>query len=409
MQRTHKTACVFAVSAIVFFSQGCGKPFVAEDTDGLVKSIVHVDAGGVSYALANVANIRARGGDGNSLLHLAARCDTRKLPYWNTGEASPGTAHTKTSKQYDYAKIVDDGILIARLLIDRDADVNAHNDNLDTPLHCTASTLRPDADDIPSIFPVYGRISSPFGWRNSPVAHSADYHRGIDIAAPSGTRIRTTASGVVEVTGIHEELGNYIIVRHSCGYETLYGHCYLFNINKDAKITRGDVIGYVGKTGNSIGDHCHYEVLLNGAAVDPEPYLRAKTDYTINMRISLGIADLLLQHGAMIDARNAAGRTPLHEASGKDPNLVKLLLRYNAEVNCMDNDGRTPLHEAAARSLKIVKMLVDHGAHPNPRTKGAYALINGMVLPTGSTPLKTAMLHGKRDIAAYLKRRGATL
>lgn len=124
--------------------------------------------------------------------------------------------------------------------------------------------------------PANGRISSFFGYRKVTLNNGtveAGIHKGIDIAVPMGTKIGAAMSGEVEFVGVQEGYGNVIILKHSNGLETLYGHCSKIEVNKGQKVNTGDEIGKAGSTGRSTGPHIHFEVRSNGAAVDPLKYL----------------------------------------------------------------------------------------------------------------------------------------
>lgn len=129
---------------------------------------------------------------------------------------------------------------------------------------------------IPAIQPVSNedltRIASGFGYRVHPILKIARPHNGLDFTAPQGTPIYATADGVVSKAENSGGFGNHIIINHGFGFETLYAHMVRFKVGNGARVTRGDVIGYVGSTGLSSGPHCHYEVHKNGVPVDPVYY-----------------------------------------------------------------------------------------------------------------------------------------
>jgi murein DD-endopeptidase MepM/ murein hydrolase activator NlpD len=127
--------------------------------------------------------------------------------------------------------------------------------------------------DTPSIISNPGHITSLFGWRRSPFGHGRDFHTGIDIAAPSGTPIIATAPGVVGSAGWGGGYGNMIRITHKYGFETIYGHCKSVVVSQGQAIQKGQIIGYVGQTGNATGNHCHYEIRLGGVAINPYPYM----------------------------------------------------------------------------------------------------------------------------------------
>jgi murein DD-endopeptidase MepM/ murein hydrolase activator NlpD len=127
---------------------------------------------------------------------------------------------------------------------------------------------------IPAIQPVSNkqldRIASGFGMRIDPVYGTPKMHKGLDFTAPQGTPIYATGNGTIREAGFSEGgYGNHVEINHGYGYETVYGHMVRVKVRRGQKVKRGDVIGWVGSTGKSTGPHCHYEVHINGNAVDP--------------------------------------------------------------------------------------------------------------------------------------------
>ncbi|NOT51647.1 MAG: peptidoglycan DD-metalloendopeptidase family protein [Chitinophagaceae bacterium] len=126
----------------------------------------------------------------------------------------------------------------------------------------------------PAIQPVsnkdLNRIASGFGYRIDPVYKTTKFHAGLDFAAPQGTPIYATADGTVSTAGnTGNGYGNHVIINHSYGYETLYGHMVRIKVRNGQAVKRGEVIGWVGSTGKSTGPHCHYEVHKYGQKIDP--------------------------------------------------------------------------------------------------------------------------------------------
>jgi murein DD-endopeptidase MepM/ murein hydrolase activator NlpD len=115
------------------------------------------------------------------------------------------------------------------------------------------------------------RLASGFGMRFHPLLNARKMHTGVDWAAPIGTPILASGTGIIEEVGPKGQYGNYIRIRHANGYQTAYGHMSRFaaGINVGTKVRQGQVIGYVGNTGFSTGPHVHYEVLVNNRWVDP--------------------------------------------------------------------------------------------------------------------------------------------
>ena len=119
--------------------------------------------------------------------------------------------------------------------------------------------------------PVDGaRISGTFGMRKKhPVLGYTKMHKGIDFAAPTGTPIMAAGDGVVEKAGRFSSYGNYILLRHNGSTKTAYAHLSKYAVKKGDKVRQGQVIGYIGATGRATGPHLHFELLQNGAHVNP--------------------------------------------------------------------------------------------------------------------------------------------
>jgi murein DD-endopeptidase MepM/ murein hydrolase activator NlpD len=113
------------------------------------------------------------------------------------------------------------------------------------------------------------RVSSYFAWRRSPFTGARQLHTGIDLPAVTGTPIYPTQAGVVSEVGYSAVYGNYVIVTHSAGYKTLYGHMSRINATKGSYVSESSVIGRVGNTGQSTGPHLHFTVYKNNRAVNP--------------------------------------------------------------------------------------------------------------------------------------------
>ncbi|WP_424931464.1 DUF5930 domain-containing protein [Amaricoccus macauensis] len=140
--------------------------------------------------------------------------------------------------------------------------------------------MRIAADKVPFSMPVLDsyRFTSGYGYRRDPKGRGRRMHAGIDLAAPKGTPIYATADGVVVSAGYEGGYGKVVRIRHEMGYETVYAHQTKLLVEKGQKVSRGDVIGAMGSTGRSTGVHLHYEVRLNGNAVNPMTYLEAAKD-----------------------------------------------------------------------------------------------------------------------------------
>ena len=129
------------------------------------------------------------------------------------------------------------------------------------------------ASATPSIWPTTGWLTSDFGGRTDPFTGGRDYHAGLDISADRGKPVRATADGTVGEAGRSGNYGNMVLLRHRFGLSTRYGHLSRLNVSPGQAVRRGDIIGFVGSTGRSTSPHLHYEVLLNGQAINPLRFL----------------------------------------------------------------------------------------------------------------------------------------
>ena len=125
----------------------------------------------------------------------------------------------------------------------------------------------------------YNTLTSLFGSRIHPITKKANNHTGIDIPAPGGTAIYAAKSGVVITSVKKGSYGNYVVVSHRDGTSTLYAHMSKRAVSEGATVKQGQVIGYVGTTGSSTGNHLHFEVRVNGTRKDPVNYFKDKTLY----------------------------------------------------------------------------------------------------------------------------------
>jgi murein DD-endopeptidase MepM/ murein hydrolase activator NlpD len=131
-------------------------------------------------------------------------------------------------------------------------------------------------DRIPSVWPSdqkTRRLSDRFGNRSDPFTKRLKHHNGLDIAAKRGTPVLVTAKGVVSFSGRDGSYGNYVIVDHGNGLETLYAHMTKRIVVEGDSVEKGESIGTVGSTGRSTGPHIHYEVHWLGKAVNPRNYI----------------------------------------------------------------------------------------------------------------------------------------
>lgn len=139
-----------------------------------------------------------------------------------------------------------------------------------------AATLERAMLSVPALKPVQNfAMTSTFGVRYDPFSGGAAMHSGVDMAGPVGEPIYATADGVVEKAGWGGGYGNMIDLGHGRGIETRYGHLSKILVTEGQKVKRGDLIGRMGSTGRSTGSHLHYEVRIDGRAVNPAPFLQS--------------------------------------------------------------------------------------------------------------------------------------
>ena len=114
-------------------------------------------------------------------------------------------------------------------------------------------------------------VSSGYGVRKHPVLGRIRRHYGVDLPAPHGTPVHAAADGIVRFSGRNGGYGNFVRIDHGFGLETAYGHLrrYALGLRRDRRVRRGEIIAYVGSSGLSTGPHLHYEVRINGRAIDP--------------------------------------------------------------------------------------------------------------------------------------------
>lgn len=129
----------------------------------------------------------------------------------------------------------------------------------------------------PSLWPVDGRLLSPFGGRSDPFSGEGAIHTGVDLMAATGTPVRVTADGIVAFADWSGRYGKLVMVEHGNGMQTYYAHLSEFDVIPGQEIRRGETVGRSGGTGHATGPHLHYEVRLGGTPVNPYPYLSQST------------------------------------------------------------------------------------------------------------------------------------
>jgi len=123
------------------------------------------------------------------------------------------------------------------------------------------------------IWPVRARLTDPIGWRIHPVTRKRDYHKGIDLAAPTGRAIHASATGKVLYAGPSRGYGNLVILQHTGGFTTRYAHCSTLSVKTGEMVIQGQKIAKVGSSGMATGPHLHFEMRKKGKILDPQEYL----------------------------------------------------------------------------------------------------------------------------------------
>jgi len=141
---------------------------------------------------------------------------------------------------------------------------------------------------IPSRMPLEdATLTSDFGMRTHPVLGGRRNHKGVDLAAPTGTPVYATADGLIGRADWFSSYGNYVQIEHGAELETRYGHLSRIAVSAGDRVHKGDLIGYVGSTGRSTGPHLHYEVRVAGDAVNPIPYM-VESEAQLAFAIAIG-------------------------------------------------------------------------------------------------------------------------
>lgn len=140
-------------------------------------------------------------------------------------------------------------------------------------LHVKLEEHQANVSSIPAITPAKGLFTSSYGWRKDPFHGTRAFHQGIDIVAPRGQEIFATGDGLVVQAGTIRGLGKAVYISHGQGIVTRYGHMSKIAVEAGQRVQRGEVIGHVGSTGRSTGNHVHYEVHVDGKATNPLAYI----------------------------------------------------------------------------------------------------------------------------------------
>jgi murein DD-endopeptidase MepM/ murein hydrolase activator NlpD len=125
----------------------------------------------------------------------------------------------------------------------------------------------------PKGWPLIGDVTSFYGKRKHPKTGEEDFHNGIDISASPGNPVTVTADGIVSFSGWNGGSGNLVVVEHGFEYSTFYAHNKINAVKVSQRVRKGDIVAYVGSTGNTTGPHLHYEVWKNDSPVNPKPFI----------------------------------------------------------------------------------------------------------------------------------------
>lgn len=193
---------------------------------------------------------------------------------------SLGSGNGSANAAFGSSSYAGDTKRIAALAYSADADLRALSgmvDAMEQTMQQTlqrAITVRAVADAYPSEWPTRSRLlTSSFGYREDPFNGTAKFHAGIDIAGTSDDPVFSAADGTVVETGSGGSEGNFVTVDHGNSLKTIYMHLSKIGVKEGDAVVRGEKIGLMGSTGRSTGTHLHFQIMANGKAVNPLPYL----------------------------------------------------------------------------------------------------------------------------------------
>jgi murein DD-endopeptidase MepM/ murein hydrolase activator NlpD len=159
-------------------------------------------------------------------------------------------------------------------------DMNALKEQIDASIRNVAEIRHYLAEkkdlyvSTPIGWPVKGRVTSGYGFRNHPFMGKRVFHSGVDISVPPGTPVQATADGVVSFSGWNGKEGNIVVIEDGNGFRTAFAHNSKVIAKVGKRVRRGDVISYSGSSGASTGPHLHYEVWKGGRSVNPSDYIK---------------------------------------------------------------------------------------------------------------------------------------
>lgn len=211
--------------------------------------------------------------------------ETAKVEQENLRAAKVESQDELAASQAEVDKLIEEISSQEDLLAAQEAKLQEDAKEIDEELRQTEENMKPQINNVPSEsgfswpLPGYYTLSSLFGGRIHPITGRPNNHTGIDIPAPGGTPIVAAKSGVVTKSLHKGSYGNYVVVSHSDGTNTLYAHMSSRAVSTGQTVSQGQVLGYVGHTGSATGDHLHYELRVGGGRRDPVDYYKSITLY----------------------------------------------------------------------------------------------------------------------------------
>lgn len=158
-------------------------------------------------------------------------------------------------------------MMIEKLILQMDRELQESS-----PAKSEKGYARSILASLPSIKPIIGSVTSAFGMRMHPVFKRPVFHAGIDFSAPEGTKVLSTAGGIVVSSGFDSGYGKKVIIDHGLGFQTIYAHLSKAVVRQGQHVKRGEIIAFSGNTGRSTGPHLHYEVRKDNLVVNPTAY-----------------------------------------------------------------------------------------------------------------------------------------
>jgi len=196
-----------------------------------------------------------------------------------------GVGGTPSSDEIAVTSLGDPGVMKADSIKEKLSALLRQTRLQDSTFNQVASFAQKQVDiwaQRPSISPVWGRITSVFGYRVHPFSGAYIMHEGLDISGPLGTPIKSPADGVASFVGFKDSFGRVVIIDHpASGFKTIYAHLNKAAILEGQAVKRGDIIGYLGNTGRSTGPHLHYEVHKYRELANPMDFF-LPTDITVD-------------------------------------------------------------------------------------------------------------------------------